>query len=211
MLHAESVENSTLELIKFLQDKEYLKGFYLVGGTAIALFIGHRKSVDIDLFSNFSFDETTLLENIHQDFNYQLSFTASNTLKGSIKRVKVDFLAHRYPYLNPPVTLGGINMLSLEDLIAMKLNAISTSGQRSKDFIDIFYLLEQYDVGHMLSFYQKKYGQQNDTFILKSLIYFDDVDLSDWPVLISKPDLDWEDVKKSMEERVLEFARNNGL
>lgn len=211
MLHAESVEDATLELITLLQDKEYLKGFYLVGGTAIALFIGHRKSVDIDLFSNFAFDETSLLENIHQDFNYQLSFTAANTLKGSIKRVKVDFLAHRYPYLNPPLTLDSINMLSLEDLIAMKLNAISTSGQRSKDFIDIYYLLDQFDIGQMLSFYQKKYGQQNDTFILKSLIYFDDVDLSDWPVLILNPKLTWDEIKKQLEKRVLEFARNNGL
>ncbi|HEX2396157.1 MAG TPA: nucleotidyl transferase AbiEii/AbiGii toxin family protein [Bacteroidales bacterium] len=211
MLHTESVEDSTLELIMLLQDKEYLKGFYLVGGTAIALFIGHRKSVDIDLFSNFSFDETTLLENIHQDFNYQLSFTAANTLKGSIKRVKVDFLAHRYPYLNPPISMDGVDMLSLEDLIAMKLNAISTSGQRSKDFIDIYFLLEQYDIGQMLSFYQKKYGQQNDTFILKSLIYFDDVDLSDWPVLIVNSDLTWEAIKKELEIRVLEYARLNGL
>lgn len=211
MLHAESVETSTLELIKLLQGKEYLKDFYLVGGTAIALFVGHRKSVDIDLFSNFAFDETALLENIHQDFNYQLSFTASNTLKGSIKRVKVDFLAHRYPHLNPPVTIDDIHMLSLEDLIAMKLNAISTSGQRSKDFIDIFTLLDQFDVGQMLSFYQKKYGQQNDTFILKSLIYFDDADLSDWPVLILNPDLTWDDVKKRLEKSVLEYARANGL
>jgi hypothetical protein len=211
MLHIESVEGSTLGLIKLLQDKEYLKGYYLVGGTAIALFIGHRKSVDIDLFSNFAFDETTLLENIHQDFNYQLSFTAANTLKGSISRVKVDFLSHRYPYLNPPVNLDGVVMLSLEDLIAMKLNAISTSGQRSKDFIDIYYLLDQFDIGQMLSFYQKKYGQQNDTFILKSLIYFDDVDLADWPMLLLNPKLTWDEIKKHLETKVLEFARDNGL
>lgn len=211
MLHTESVEDSTLELIRLLQGKEYLKGFYLVGGTAVALLIGHRKSIDIDLFCNFSFDETTLLENIHQDFNYQLSFTAVNTLKGSIKRVKVDFLAHRYPYLNPPVSMDGIEMLSPEDLIAMKLNVISTSGQRSKDFIDIYFLLERYNIGQMLSFYRKKYAQQNDTFILKSLIYFDDVDLSDWPVLIRKAVLTWEEIKKELELRVLEYARLAGL
>lgn len=211
MLHTESVEDSTLELIKLLQEKEYLKGFYLVGGTAVALLIGHRKSIDIDLFCNFSFDETTLLENIHQDFNYQLSFTAVNTLKGSIKRVKVDFLAHRYPYLNPPIITDGIEMLSHEDLIAMKLNVISTSGQRSKDFIDIYFLLEHYNIGQMLSFYRKKYAQQNDTFILKSLIYFDDVDLSDWPVLIRKAELTWEEVKVDLEKHVLQYARNHDL
>ena len=120
-------------------------------------------------------------------------------------------MAHRYPYLNPPVTLNGIHMLSVEDLIAMKLNAISISGQRSKDFIDIFILLNQFDIGEMLSFYQKKYGQQNDTFILKSLMYFDDVDLSDWPLLITNPDLKWDKIKDQLEAKVIEFARSNGL
>ena len=56
MLHHEAVDTPTLELIKSLQDKEYLNGFYLVGGTALAMQLGHRKSIDIDLFSNFSFD-----------------------------------------------------------------------------------------------------------------------------------------------------------
>ena len=141
MLPNQAVETSTLELIKSLQSKSYLEGFHLVGGTALALHLGHRKSVDIDLFSNFDFDASTLLEQIHQDFSYQLFFTASNTLKGCIGRINVDILAHRYKLLAEPEIFNGISILSLPDIIAMKLNAISTSGQRSKDFIDIYYLL----------------------------------------------------------------------
>ena len=62
MLHKETVDPSTLELLIQIQQKEYLKGFYLVGGTALALRLGHRKSVDIDLFSNFTFDAGQMLE-----------------------------------------------------------------------------------------------------------------------------------------------------
>jgi hypothetical protein len=90
----------------------------------------------------------------------------------------------------------------------MKLNAISTSGQRSKDFIDIYYLLNKYDLGNMLEFYQKKYDQQNVAFVLKSLVYFDDVDLAGWPVLIENPKLKWADVKKKIGKVVMDYARH---
>jgi hypothetical protein len=170
------------------------------------LHFNHRKSIDIDLFSNFDFNASDLLEKIHQDFSYQLLFTASNTLKGHIDNINVDILAHRYKLVAGIETMDGINMVSLPDIIAMKLNAISTSGQRSKDFIDIYSLLKKYSLGKMLEFYQEKYNQQNISFILKSLIYFDDVDLADWPVLIENPKLKWGDIKKQIEKVVLAYA-----
>ncbi len=209
MLLKKAVDTSTLELIKALQSRDYLKGFYLVGGTALAIYMDHRRSVDIDLFSNQSFDASQLLENIHQDFNYQLFHTALNTIKGSISDIKVDILAHRYPYLQAPQNIDGILLLSKQDIIAMKLNAISTSGQPSKDFIDLFYLLDIYNLADMLSFYKTKYNQQNDTLILKSLIYFEDVDLSDWPVLLKEPGLKWEDVKKKLDKTVMHYIQEH--
>jgi len=206
MLQTKAIETPTLDLIKNLQAKTYLQGFYLVGGTALALHFGHRKSIDIDLFSNFDFNATDLLEKIHQDFSFQLLFTASNTLKGHIDNINVDLLAHRYKLVAGVETMDGISLLSLPDIIAMKLNAISTSGQRSKDFIDIYYLLKKYRLGKMLEFYQEKYNQHNISFILKSLIYFDDVDLADWPVLIENPKLKWGDITKQIEKVVLAYV-----
>ena len=206
MLPIKAIEAPILELIKSLQDKPYLKGFYLVGGTALTLFMGHRKSIDIDLFSNFDFDASGLLEQIHQDFSYQLFYSASNTLKGCIGNINVDILAHRYKLIGEPEVVQGVGLLSVPDIIAMKLNAITTSGQRSKDFIDIYYLLTRYNLGKMLEFYREKYNQQNMGFVLKSLIYFNDVNLADWPVLIENPTLKWVDVKKRIEEVVLDWV-----
>lgn len=207
MLHTETVDASTLELLRALQNKAYLKGFYLVGGTALALYWGHRQSIDIDLFTNDIFDTSNLLEQIQQDFSYQLSFTAPNTLKGSINDIKVDIIAHRYPYLQQPDHIDEILLLSEEDIIAMKLNAISVSGQRSKDFIDIFYALKKYPISEMLGFYKTKYDQQQTEHVLKSLIYFDDVDLSDWPVLTKSLELKWADVKKGIEKEVKRYVK----
>lgn len=206
MLYIKSVRSSTLELIKELQGQKYLKDFYLVGGTALALYYGHRESIDVDLFSNEDFDERRLLEQIHNDFSYQLFFTATNTLKGSMSGINVDIIAHRYPYLQKPKTFEGIRLLSKRDLIAMKLNAISVSGQRSKDFIDIFYALNDFTIAEILTFYKEKYEQVSVSHIIKSLIYFDDVDLADWPVLINDPNLKWKSVKNRLKNKVLEYT-----
>jgi hypothetical protein len=209
MLQTQTIDPATLELIKSLQSRDYLKGFNLVGGTALALYLGHRRSIDIDLFSNFDFDVATTIELIQQDFSLQIYQTARNTIKGSIENINVDIIAHKYPLLNKPTEIDGIRLLSEPDIIAMKLNAISVSGQRSKDFIDIFFAMEndRYLIADMLKFYQTKYNQSGEMHVLKSLIYFDDVDLSDWPVLLKKPSLKWSEVCTKINRKVLLFMK----
>lgn len=195
-------------MIHSLQSKEYLQGFNLVGGTALSLYWGHRKSIDIELFSEFSFDTGRLLEYIQQDFPFELFLTAPNTLKGGINNIKVDFIAHRYPLIKQPLNESGIKLLHEHDILAMKLNAISVSGQRSKDFIDIWYAVKKYQISEIINTYRLKYNQSHESHVLKSLIFFDDVDLADWPELLKDPDLKWEDIKRDIEESVLLFFKN---
>lgn len=205
MSYKDAVSPAILEFIKSLQDKEYLSGFYLVGGTALALHYNHRISVDIDLFSNFYFDAGQMLERIQHDYNYNLFSTAKHTLKGNINGINVDILAHRYPYLQEPQKIQGIMVLSVPDIIAMKLNAISISGERAKDFIDIYFCLKNYPIAEMIHFYKTKYQQESAAHVIKSLIYFEDVDLAEWPVIIKNPELEWSGIKERIENRVLQF------
>ena len=207
MLEKEATDQSTLELLTQLQGKDYLEGFYLAGGTGLALIFGYRKSADIDLFSNFNFDSESILESLSADFPFRLYFTAINTIKGSIAEVKVDILAHRYTLIRDPRTIDGIRILSVEDIASMKLNAISVSGQRVKDFIDIYYLLDQYSVEEMLGFYKEKYTRYNEVNVLKSLIWFDDIDLADWPILLKDPDLKWDKIKKRLLEATKRYLK----
>jgi len=190
-----------------LQSKSYLKDFHLVGGTALALYYGHRRSIDIDLFTNTSFETSELLEEIQNDYEFQLYQTSINTLKGIIKGVNIDLITHRYPLLNPLLVVEGVRMLSIPDIIAMKLNAISVNGQRSKDFIDIYFSLENYSIEEMLTFYRSKYNQISDMHVLKSLVFFDDVDLSDWPVLSREIDLKWKNVQKKINKEVVNYMK----
>ena len=97
MLRKEAVTAETLELLKKLMKDKLLTAFVLVGGTALALQIAHRKSIDIDLFSKESFNQTELSEYLKKTYNYTQDFTAKNTLKGEIKGIKADFITHSYP------------------------------------------------------------------------------------------------------------------
>jgi hypothetical protein len=207
MLHKETVDPLSIKLLTELQEKPYLDGFFLVGGTALALLLGHRKSIDLDLFSDFDFDVSELLESLQQDYQYQMFYSAKNTLKGAINGINIDILAHRYPYIGKPLSVNDIKMLSIPDIIAMKLNAISGSGQRVKDFIDIFFLLRTFDLDEMIKFYKNKYALNNEAVALKSLVYFDDIDFSDWPELISEPELQWKTIAQSLENEVMNYSR----
>ncbi len=208
MLYTDAIETATLELLRSLQGKKYLKGFYLAGGTALALYNGHRKSIDIDLFSNFSFSASEIIESLQQDYTLQLFSTAENTIKGVIDNINIDIIAHRYSYLNPPGEINDFKILSEPDILAMKLNATSISGQRTKDFIDIYFVMKdnKYSLTDILDFYKKKYKQDSDMHVLKSLIYFDDIDLSDWPVLIRNKNLKWEEIKLFLEKEVIKYT-----
>ena len=132
MLCKEAVRPSTLELIKSLQRQSYLDGFYLVGGTALALYYGHRESIDIDLFTNIAFDTEFLLDKLIADFSFQLTYVSNQTVKGSVGEVKVDLISHAYPYIGTSFHESGLALLSEQDIFAMKLNAISNVSSRGK-------------------------------------------------------------------------------
>ena len=93
-----------------------------------------------------------------------------------INKIKVDFITHNYPFVKPPITEEGITFLSKEDIAAMKLNAISNSGKRLKDFIDIYFLLEHFSMNQMIEFYTIKYPGFNPLIALRAVNFFDDID-----------------------------------
>ena len=141
MLHKETVEAGTLELIKRLMRDERLKQFTLVGGTALSLQIGHRISIDIDLFNKRAFDGELLKEYLIGEYKAENIRCQNNAVFGFIDGVKIDLIAHQVPDIRAIVIEEGIRMASLEDIGAMKLNAITRNGTRFKDFVDMYVLL----------------------------------------------------------------------
>lgn len=203
MLHTETVSTTTLELLKRLMGNPTMSSFALVGGTALALQMGHRISIDLDFFCNESFSEENLRCFLEKDFRLKTNFISNNTLKGEIAGVKIDCIAHRYPWIKPFEVIDGIRLASLEDICAMKLNAITGNGTRIKDYIDIAFLSTRYSLTQMLDFYERKY-QANTLMPLKSLVYFEDVNVNEPVRMINSSSADWNKIKK----RLMDMERN---
>ncbi|HHL57566.1 MAG: hypothetical protein DRI88_05105 [Bacteroidetes bacterium] len=209
MLHKEAIEPGTLELLIELQKTNLLSDFYLAGGTALAIQLGHRKSIDLDLFSQHDFAMNNMLEFLEEQFSFQLDYSAKNTLKGSINNVKIDIITHKYSLVKNPVKWQETTLLSAEDIAAMKLNAITGDGTRPKDFIDVYFLLKQYSVSNLLDFYRIKYKTRNILHVLKSLNYFDDINTDDWPEMLMEKDVNLEKVRQTIEDHIADYSRKH--
>jgi predicted nucleotidyltransferase component of viral defense system len=155
-------------------DEKFLS-FILVGGTALALQMGHRISTDLDFFSQKDFDENRLSEYLQDKYAFTEDFRDSCTLKGFINDVKVDIISHRYSYVKQPVVIDHIRMASVQDIAAMKINAIHGNGTRVKDFTDIAFLSSVMSLKEMLESYITKYPKTNEISAVKALSYFEDI------------------------------------
>jgi hypothetical protein len=200
------INPETFSLIQELQRLDFLKEFYLVGGTALALKLGHRNSIDIDLFTQNEFSTQEFVEKLADNKEFFKSFERENTLMCFINSIKTDFIRHNYPLINEPITEEGITYLSLEDIAAMKLNAIAQSGKRLKDFIDIYFLLEHFSINQMLGFYALKYPNSNKLIALRGLEYFGDIDPEIDPPKLKKP-LSISKIKERIIEGILHLNK----
>ncbi len=206
MLFTQTVTPATLELLKQLMGIPELDSFALVGGTNLSLQLGHRISIDIDLFSNEPFNVTAVKQAIHQHFPTALKLDEmKQSLWYIIDGVKTDIILHQYPYLIPMQETEGIRLLSLSDIIPMKLGAAAGRGAK-KDFWDIAELLNEYSLSEMLGFYKSKYSSEDIGYILRSLIYFEDAESQSDP--ISMKNITWKSVKSKIELAVKEYTSN---
>ncbi len=208
MLQYSTIEPHTLDVLKGMMQIPALKDFYLVGGTALALYFGHRQSIDIDLFSTKEFNNEALIAPLEEKF---ASFTYRNThnpigLFGSIDGIKVDLVKHHHhPLIENPVNEDGIRILSIPDIMAMKIAAIMKRGVK-KDFWDIAELLQHYPVEEFIRFYTKKYpSQQLLVSVPFALTYFIDADESEDPVSLKGQS--WKTVKKTIQQHVNDFLK----
>jgi predicted nucleotidyltransferase component of viral defense system len=138
MLQTQSVVPELMELLKKLMAEKLFSNYNLVGGTALALQLGHRNSVDIDLFGNYDIDADLFTNKISEFGSVTTTQSSKNILITKINEIKVDFVNYKYPLLSDDLLVDGIRMLSAKDIAAMKLNAIVGRGSK-KDFIDLYY------------------------------------------------------------------------
>jgi hypothetical protein len=196
MLHTQTVEAGTLALIKRLSGDPVFKDFVLVGGTALSLQLGHRKSIDIDLFSANAFDAKAIGRHLDARYKGERIGVLSNGVFSLLDKIKVDMIAHQYPWIDAIKEAEGIRMASTKEIGAMKLHAIVHSGIRLKDYVDMHFLLERHALGELTTAYSAKYPEYNAAMARNALLYHGDIDFRNgvdlmrgtfnWPVIAKR-------------------------
>ena len=164
--------------------------FYLAGGTALALQIGHRVSVDFDLFSAKPL-EKSLLPKIKRIFADELAAVLVNNpgeLTLTVAGVKCTFLNYPFPILEPLVTVNELSLLSPAEIAATKAYSVGRRGEY-KDYIDLYFLLngKYTSLDKIIDLANRKYGAEfNDRLFLEQLLYLDDVEEMEI-VMIERP------------------------
>lgn len=181
--------------------------FYLAGGTALALQIGHRRSVDFDWFSEGPLADPLRLAAEIADSGVPLEVDGveKGTLHARTAGVRLSFFEYRYPLLRALVTTRqpGLRLASFEDIAAMKLAAVAQRGAR-KDFVDLFALGRKMGLEEMLDLYRRKYGVNDVGHLLFALAYFDDAEGERMPVMLRR--WAWPDVKRAIQGWLRGFA-----
>mgnify|MGYP000403810190 CR=1 FL=1 len=207
MLFTKTVSPNLFRILKSLSALPALKDFPLVGGTNLALRFGHRESIDIDLFQNEEYDKELIKKEIIDLFPETQIFRQSKfSIACSIENIKIDIVLHQYPYLKEIEILDGIKFLSVEDVAAMKLNAIAQRGAK-KDFWDLALLLNFYSVEKMLQLYSEKYANHDIGFVLLSMSYFENAESFDDPVSFNN--YTWTSVKTKIQKEIKDYYKKN--
>ena len=193
---------NTKKALAILGKSHLMAHAYLAGGTACALQLGHRISVDLDFFTPQEFKADELIYALKNIGEFKLDKQSRGTILGELEKIKFSIFLYKYPVLFPFKSLLDINILDLRDLAAMKIDAIGSRGIR-RDFIDLYFICQKgISLKEILLFYQRKYGASasNIVHLQKSLVYFVDAEMTAMPRMLKE--VNWGEVKKYFEKEV---------
>jgi len=198
-----AIDSKTRQVLIKIRETQVLENFYLAGGTALSLILGHRKSIDLDFFSS-SFPKFEILVAKLKTLNPKVINQDKGTLDLYIDDVKVSFLEYKYPLVGDFLEFDQVKVASLEDIACMKLSAISSRGSK-KDFIDLYFILQKFSLGELLDLFEKKFKgvDYQMSHILKSLVYFEEAEKQPDPEFLV--DVDWNEVRKALEDSTYKY------
>lgn len=210
MLYYNTINDLLKDSLITLMRSEVFESFRLVGGTSLSLQLGHRISVDIDLFSDApygSIDFKAINEFIESTFSYHHHFSNLNPAMGKAYSIGTDKdnvikldVFYTDTFIQPSLVEDNIRMATTEEIIAMKIDVIQRGG-RKKDFWDLHELLPKHTLHSMLSLHQQRYPYTHDNeLILQNLINFEIADDDFDPICLRGKY--WEFIKEDIIEAV---------
>jgi len=202
-LFINTLTEAAFRTLKKVAQLPQIPEFYLAGGSAAALYLGHRVSIDLVFFTERqSYQSEPLIQSIQGVGNLYLQQQSQGTLVGLLDEVQISFFTYPYGLLGITENLEGIRIASLLDISLMKIIAISQRG-KMRDFIDLYFLCqEKFTLGDLLNFIPRKYPAINypSYHLLRSLVYFSDAEDDAPPRSITE--WDWNEIKEFFNNEV---------
>lgn len=202
----ETIPDALKSNLESLGKEKFIKQFYLAGGTALALQLGHRISRDLDFFTPKTFSEKKLISILEKLGKLEIDTLEVETILGVLNDTRISFFFYRYLLVLPAVSFLGVNLADIKEIGAMKLDAVQSRGKK-RDFIDIWAILNRgIKLEELFYWFEKKYAgvKYNKQHILKSLVYFADAENDDMPQMLKK--ISWKEIKIYIENEVKKFA-----
>ena len=197
-IHWQTITPIMREVLRFIGRQPFAGRFYLAGGTALALRLGHRRSIDLDFFS--ATDEVT--RRTRQEILAALASLSPKAVEDvdgnlllEVAGLHVGFFGYGYPLLEPTESAENVAIASVTDIGLMKLDALISRGSR-KDFYDLYWIAQQVPLSTLLDLGETKYPYARDFELMavESLVLFENADRDAPPALLV--DVDWEQVRQ---------------
>jgi hypothetical protein len=206
VIHTEILSQSQKRILPAMSDVLGDTDLYMGGGTALALQLGHRLSVDFDWFTFRLGDPERLLRRLRSAaIPFEVLSIDVETLYLLVGDVQVNFIGYEYPLLGPLVIWKdvGLHLANMKDIACMKLSAIASRGSK-KDFVDLHFLISSFDtLDAYVQLYREKFKSRDIGHVVRSLVYLDDADAE--PELKMIKPLSWDRIKSDFEAWVREL------
>ncbi len=188
------------------------RDFHLAGGTALALRLGHRVSLDLDLFSAKNSlgaeQRQTLFDALKTSGPLNIKEAKDGTCHLNLGGTAVSLFHYDYATLCRPQSWLGLDIASLEEIAAMKLSAVLGRGSK-KDFIDLYEICQQLGLNRVMATAGRKFPLHTDFPLqaARALLYFDDAEKEPMPRMLAA--ISWEDVKSYFEGMIPKYVKNH--
>lgn len=204
--HREVLPEGWAQAAEALAARSLLEGFHLNGGTGLALHVGHRRSVDLDLFSEDDFHPADLQRRLRGLEGLTIQQAAPGTLHMTLHGILVSFLHYPYPLLFPLAQFDRLAVADPRDIAGIKVNAIASRGSR-RDFVDLYVAAQRYSLAEILAWFETKFASTpfNRVHVMKALTYFKDAEEQAMPDMLVP--LDWRDVTRFFVSEVPRVSR----
>jgi len=210
----EILDKKRIGILTSLGSLPFCRNFYLAGGTALALQIGHRISLDFDFFSPVNSlnrpDREKIKRQIKKLTSFKIITDEENTLDITIKNIQTSFFNYPYPSIGKPMLFKKIKIASIEDIALMKLAAATSRGSK-KDFIDLYFILREIPLERLFLLAKKKFTRVKDFRIqtLRGITYFNDAEAEKTPKMIKR--VSWETVKNFLKKQAIDYLKPQGI